>query len=482
MPSFLRDGAIVAGGALAAQVVSVTFYPLITRLFEPATFGVFAAIVAFLSVATPVASLRFNAVLMIPVERERIWRLYWVGVSACGITSLATGLGVLAGSWLDLPIGALSPARNSEWWAAPALLFLGGLYQLEFARVTRLRGFRTLAAARVVETGADRLLAIVLGLLQFGASGLLVGRFAGLLGGTWLLNRQARGNRRKNEGQSGTSIQYLVDDFRRYRAIALSSSLSSLVDAVGRYAPQMAIPVFFSLEGNGHLALAMFVVAMPMTLLGDAVASVFAERSAAVRGGPNSIGQLAANVNFASFVLLCPVPAALALIGAEAFAFVFGSEWRGSGVLAALLAVSLYAAFVHRVFGVLFELHALTLVRLRFDVASTVVRIAVLVIAGMSGVALTPTVAAFYVVSAVFYLSAVVWLFRRLGLPFFRKADLAAVGLVATAVVAAIGVAASPATWWWRVVVTCALLVIILGIGARRLWPLVRDSHGQQVT
>lgn len=121
MPSFLRDGAIVAGGALAAQVVSVTFYPLITRLFEPATFGVFAAIVAFLSVATPVASLRFNAVLMIPVERERIWRLYSVGVSlrnhfardwSWGSCGLFAGI---------LPIGALSPARNSEWWAAPAL-------------------------------------------------------------------------------------------------------------------------------------------------------------------------------------------------------------------------------------------------------------------------------------------------------------------------------------------------------------------------
>lgn len=242
-------------------------------------------------------------------------------------------------------------------------VFLGGLYQLEFARVTRLRGFRTLAAARVVETGADRLLAIVLGLLQFGASGLLVGRFAGLLGGTWLLNRQARGNRRKNEGQSGTSIQYLVDDFRRYRAIALSSSLSSLVDAVGRYAPQMAIPVFFSLEGNRSPGACDFRRRYADDTVGDAVASVFAERSAAVRGGPNSIGQLAANVNFASFVLLCPVPAALALIRENGGGLYLRIRKRmeGLGVLAALLAVSLYAAFVHRVFGVLFELHALTL-------------------------------------------------------------------------------------------------------------------------
>src|SRR5262249_27264846 len=61
--------AIIAGGqALAALVVALA-YPIITRLYDPAQFGAFAALVSLLSIALTVSCLTYDQAIPLP-ERE----------------------------------------------------------------------------------------------------------------------------------------------------------------------------------------------------------------------------------------------------------------------------------------------------------------------------------------------------------------------------------------------------------------------------
>ncbi|NRB41180.1 MAG: oligosaccharide flippase family protein, partial [Pseudomonadales bacterium] len=63
--NFVRRVAMVGGGIAAAQVISLAFMPLLTRLYNPEAFGIAASFAAIASIITPLATMGYaNAIVM----------------------------------------------------------------------------------------------------------------------------------------------------------------------------------------------------------------------------------------------------------------------------------------------------------------------------------------------------------------------------------------------------------------------------------
>lgn len=67
---FLTDAFIVTLGTIAAQVLPLIFYPVLTRLFSPADFGILATITAITGVLTVIVTGKYETIVLIVDDKK----------------------------------------------------------------------------------------------------------------------------------------------------------------------------------------------------------------------------------------------------------------------------------------------------------------------------------------------------------------------------------------------------------------------------
>src|SRR3954454_20274925 len=98
---------MVIGGALGQGMI-VLVSPLLTRLYTPADFGVFAVFTALVLMLSVVATLRLETAVVLPERDEEAAALAWSALSAAVVIAGLVGL-----------VGLLAVAPLARWLGTP---------------------------------------------------------------------------------------------------------------------------------------------------------------------------------------------------------------------------------------------------------------------------------------------------------------------------------------------------------------------------
>ena len=130
-------------------------------------------------------------------------------------------------------------------------------------------------------------------------------------------------------------------DFPRYR------TPQNLINAFSQSLPLLMLAGSFGAASAGQYAVAMAVLAVPSSLIGSSVLSVFYPRiTAAVHGGEDARALIAQATG--GMAGMGALPFGLVLIAGPAlFSLVFGAEWRQAGVYAQWLALWMFFQYVN---------------------------------------------------------------------------------------------------------------------------------------
>jgi O-antigen/teichoic acid export membrane protein len=340
IPSALRGVASIVSGSVAGQGLIILSYPLLTRLYDPAEFGlltVFASVVGLVSVVSTAA---LEAAIPIPVEDRDAAAVAWAGLSCVCVTALFTGLiGMVAAAPLAELLG--TPPLADLWWLVALTVGVLGTYLVLSEWMVRDRSYGALGRRNLLQGVGQVGTQVGLSLAGVGSVGLLLGTGVGRLCGMGgLLSR--RGLLRQPRPRLA-DVRAAVARFRRFPQLALPSAL---VNAAGLELPLLLIAALYGDVRAGLLGLTVRVIGGPMTIVGEAVNQVFTgESSAALR---NPQGTLGASIRRAVLRLVAVgvVPSAVVVAaGPSLFATVFGAEWTEAGEYARYLALGYLAQF-----------------------------------------------------------------------------------------------------------------------------------------
>ena len=406
--STARNVRALVAGTLIAQTVTVAAAPFLTRLYSPGDLGTLAVFMALLSILTVVATGRYELAIPLPKNNSEASVVLTLSLLSTLITSALCTIPSIAfndeiANLLEMPVVA------EYLWIFPiAILFAGVLASLQMWS-TRRRQFNRIAASRIGQSIGT------VG-LQLGCSFLgPVGLIAGLVAGQGIGVAQLTGIRPKRLGLAKPSWRELRTTAKRYKDFPLFSTWTALLNTVGAQFAPILFAGIFGATTAGLYALTLRVLALPATIIGSAVGTVFlASAPEAHREG--RLTAVVKKLHLQLAVLGAPAVILILIAGPSLFALVFGEDWRTAGTYARWMAPWIYLQFQWQplsTLSIVLELQRQALAAQAFGFA---LRVGSLGVCLWMATSVNTAVLAFSLTSAAVYAIIQLWFLNRAGM------------------------------------------------------------------
>ena len=340
---FVRNTAVLMGGTTIAMVAPIIAFPLLTRLYTPHQFGVFALFVSIVSVLSVPVTGNYDSAIMLPKKDREALNL----VGVCLIFSLIVSAALFAGSLSFNPkiVGLLGSSSMSLWLPiiAPTALLLA-LQQTFSAWSNRRKQFKRLGANRITESILTPALSVVLGLYSWGLTGLIVGLLGGKVVATGMLWRDLW-REKKKQGLSLTR-RTMLEQGKRFSDFPLYSAPTSFLDVLALQIPVLFLTRFYGPAEVGLFSLTTRVVGAPLALIASCIGQVYYQWIAQAEYENRIIKSYIVKVALYLIVFVAGPVLVIMLFSPTLFSFIFGHEWRVAGDYARILAIPLAVKFV----------------------------------------------------------------------------------------------------------------------------------------
>ena len=340
--SFFSRVALVVGATAFSQALIVLATPVLTRLYDPGDYGVFAVYMSLLAVVATVASMGYEVAVPLPQEDTAAANV--MAVTLLLVTVLSAVAGVA--SWLlraQIAAWTKCPALAGCLWLLPLGVFCYRTGYVLGYWALRKQKFRPIAGNKIGQAVSSVLVQLGMGLLRLKPLGLLAGNTLGYGVGTGVLALLPL--REDREALRGISWRAMGREAWRYRRFPLFS-VAALLNVCGTQLPPVLIASSFGAAAAGGFMLALRVLAWPMQLMGVAISQVYdSEVARLVREDPAGLYPLITRTARRLVLLGLPI-LGLGALSPSAFPFIFGHRWREAGIYGLVMAPLAFAQFV----------------------------------------------------------------------------------------------------------------------------------------
>lgn len=373
---------ILASGTVLAQGITILGAPILTRYFMPDEFGVFATVSALAAWLCTLNSLAYHvAIPLAPNERDAVALVGLSSGVSASLFALVAAVAIVT-VFLGQSLGGVVETVRPLLWTIPVAVLVGAFYEIARLWNIRQKNFSRLSGAEVLQRSSALAGQVASGVLGLGAAGLVLSAIGGMFLSFLTLAIPSVG-RLFEQGRTLSRASVLAVS-RTYRRMPQFTCPSGIVFAGGRYAPLLILPWFFGAATTGLYALTERVLQTPMAFVGAHIQTVFLSSCAELKQN-GGLADAALSMLQTLVRLGLPTFAILALVAPDAFALVFGADWRTAGSFAQLLTPYIFCFFIA------LPLNCLPLAfnrqrgELFFQGGITIARCAAIIIGGISG-------------------------------------------------------------------------------------------------
>lgn len=335
---FAKDTAVLTLGTTVAQLIAIAAMPIMSRLYTPTDFGVFAIFLAVSSIVATAITLRYETAILLPKEEGESVSLVLLSLA------LALALGLIVGitAWL-LPEkikAAIGVSALGGWLPIAVLAGVAtAVVAIGTAWFNRHRAYIKMTQLRVTQSAVGAICGVALGIYGY-TTGLLIAQIISLLIVAIVVMIGLR-VMRIHWGQPSMHVAA-----KRHSAAPKYLLPTALLDVVTLQLPVLLITAWFSSEAAGQFSMAWKILALPMALMGGAVGQVFLQRFSQIWPDARSARWLLFRT-WKILVLAGVLPTILVMVfGEQLFTWALGGAWSEAGGMAAVMAPMLLAILV----------------------------------------------------------------------------------------------------------------------------------------
>jgi O-antigen/teichoic acid export membrane protein len=338
---FIRNIITLMAGTTFAQIISLLFLPLLTRLYTPEEFGYLAIYMSTAKILSTVSTGRYELAVMLPKEDKGALNLMFLSMGLVIITALITFIVLLFYKNDLLTLINVNENRNLFFFLPLSILFLG-FYQNIYYWTARIKNFKNIARSRLIQSSSTSLINAGGGTAGLGASGLVFGSLSGQFLSTVALSRPLFN--KKISPFKSVNWPLMKKEAAENKNFPLFSLPMGFLNSISGNIIVYVLTIFFTQQLVGFYSNAFRVINYPLNFISSSFTSVFYQK---INETKNKVKiylvSYFANL-LAAVIILLPI----IFWGDVIFAFILGAKWETAGTLAGIIAPLAIASFAMR--------------------------------------------------------------------------------------------------------------------------------------
>ena len=337
---FSRNVLTLMTGTTIAQAIPIAISPILTRIYTPKDFGVFALFVSITSILGSITNGSYEQAIMLPKKDEDAINIVALGIIITVIFSFLLFLVILI--FYNQIVNVLNNKEISTWlYFIPLVVLLTGLYNVLNYWNNRKKYYKDLAKATVVKSVANTITQLTLGFIKAGASGLISGQIVSQI--------FANGKLFKNLIKEKTILKKINKNrilflFKRYINFPKYSLPNVLIDSFREQGFNILISLMYSILTLGQYYLAQRMLKLPMSIIGSSISQVFLQKMSVV--DKRELFNLSWNFVKKASIISLPIFTIIYFFADRLFVIIFGEKWETAGEIASILSFWICLTFV----------------------------------------------------------------------------------------------------------------------------------------
>ena len=339
---FSRNVLTLMTGTTVAQIIPIVISPILTRIYTPEDFGVFALYISLVSFIAIVATARYEMAIVLPKSEKEAINLLALSVfiTFC-IVFIITLIIIIFGETILNTLNA--DALGNILYLVPLSIFLAGLAQSFNYWSNRKEYFKNISNAQIsqsISIGVSQPLFKYMGI----NSGLILGNILGRFVSVFVLIDKFIKNDRTLLHHVNKEV--MIEQMIKYKDFPLVNSLHAFSDILRSSGSVLLVSSFFGTAVLGFYALSLRVLQIPIGIIGSALGQVLYKKFTLLYNENKNIYAYARGVVIKLFFIAVPLFGILFFIAPDLFSFVFGEKWRLAGEYSRLFIPYLFMNFL----------------------------------------------------------------------------------------------------------------------------------------
>lgn len=340
---FGRNVVTLMTGTVIAQAIPIAISPILTRLYSPEEFGLFALYMGLAAILSVIVTGRYEQAIMLPADDDDAANLVVLSVAITVIISLLVLLLIFLTS--SNIASALEKPEIEAWlFLLPVTIFLTGIYQTLNYWNNRKKQYKTLAKNRIYQSTTISIAHIGGGFISGSGLFLIFGDLIGKFTSAFFLAL----NTFKKDPSSLVEIRKdkQISLAKRYKKFPIFDTGAALANVASYQIQNILFPIFYGLSSAGFYFLVLRVLQAPLSLISTSLTDVYKQKLTDPKTTDDDLKRYYKKMFFFLFSIGIPPLVMFMFIGEELFSFVFGSEWQVAGEYAIILAPMFYIRFI----------------------------------------------------------------------------------------------------------------------------------------
>jgi O-antigen/teichoic acid export membrane protein len=382
---FRNSVAVLMTGSTLAQFIPIAISPIITRIFTPEEFGIYAIYLSIVTVTAVFATGRYELAIMLPKDNSNAINV----VALSGIISAISGVVMLVVVYLfnyDITKALGNTELSSSLYFVPFAIMFTGWYQSLNYWFNRKKKYKHLAVSKVGRSSATAGTNVALGVNEFGSDGLVIGGLSGQVVSTMMLARWFIVSDRMEINSVNLNGILLV--MRKYVKFPKYDLPSALLNSLGANAFILIVGRIFGASYLGYYSFANRILITPVSIVAGSVSDVVYQKlsSLYIDNKHKDINSFIDELVSKMFVATA-VPFLL-ITGTSKYyiPFIFGDKWHGLHHYFVVLSIVAYTMLMVVPIASLLKIYNLQEISLRQHLAVFIIKMSALAVCIYTGV------------------------------------------------------------------------------------------------
>lgn len=411
---FVKNVLVVATGTAGAQLISIAYTPLITRIFSPEAFGLLGAFMAILTIGTRISAFSYPLAIVLPKDESEAKSLAALSILTSFLLSMVIAIFILiAGN----SIAALFNIVEISIYLLliPMAMFLNTLQEIMQQWLIRNKKFNVTAKVAISQSVIINTAKVFGGLITPSGLVLIVlSVLSSALYATqlWLATFKLNNIKIKLDIK-GVSYRQYKELAYKYKDFPLFHTPQMVVNSLSQSIPVLLLIFYFNPAIAGYYAFSRTILAAPAGLISSSVGSVLYPKLAEKFNNGENLHSTFIKATLAMLAIASIPFSIIIFFGPWLFGLVFGQQWVTAGEYAIWMSIWLLSSVVARPAISLFPVLRLQRVHLVYELIFIALKAGSLLIGVYLYDSAIYSIALYSIVSTVFYVQLFLIIFYR---------------------------------------------------------------------